>query len=94
MNCCDAWGNCTRGPGCPAGSIVAGKLLNGVELPELEPYEFGPDRFVYPLHTENSDGSDRDAPTARLTLFRVWIGFLLFLAICDLCGMAALVFWR
>ena len=19
MNCCDAWGNCTRGPGCPAG---------------------------------------------------------------------------
>ena len=22
MNCCDAWGNCTRGPGCPSGPVA------------------------------------------------------------------------
>lgn len=47
-SCCNDYGMCERGPGCPAGSIVATKLLAGEPLPELEPYEFGPSRFVWP----------------------------------------------
>jgi len=26
MNCCDAWGNCTRGHGCPAGPATVAKI--------------------------------------------------------------------
>jgi hypothetical protein len=26
MSCCDAWGNCTRGIGCPAGPATVAKI--------------------------------------------------------------------
>jgi len=94
MNCCNSFGICERGPGCPAGSIVATKLLAGEPLPELEPYEFGPGMFLF--NTANSDGSDPEADTDEsiLTPKRVLIGCGIFLAVCVGVGVAALQFWR
>lgn len=45
MNCCNAWGHCDQGRGCPAGArsthpcagIVAQKILGTDPLPELMP---------------------------------------------------------
>jgi len=94
MNCCNSYGKCERGPGCPAGSIVATKLLAGEPLPELEPYEFGPGMFLF--NTANSGGrapETTDQPM-HLRTELVVVGFLIFLALCDLLGMAALYFYR
>lgn len=94
MNCCDDYGACNRGPGCPAGSIVASKLLAGEQLPELEPYEFGPGMFLF--NTANSDGSHPEADTNEsvLTTKRVLIGAGVFLFSVVAIAMTLLHFYR
>lgn len=94
MNCCNSYGVCERGPGCPAGSIVADKLLAGEQLPELEPYEFGPGMFL--LNTANSDGSDpeTDVDESLLTPKRVLIGAGVFLFSVVAIAMTLLYFYR
>ncbi|OYV95159.1 MAG: hypothetical protein B7Z68_07335 [Acidobacteria bacterium 21-70-11] len=85
MNCCDY--GCTRAPNCPAGSVVADKLLAGERLPELQP-------LYNHLHTENSDGSGPDADEPWLTGQRVLIGCGVFLAVCVAGFSTLLYFFR
>jgi len=37
MNCCDAWGGCTRGPGCPAGPEARVGDSYPADLEHVEP---------------------------------------------------------
>lgn len=33
MNCCDAWGVCTKGPDCPCGDIPLARVADPAALP-------------------------------------------------------------
>jgi hypothetical protein len=37
MNCCDAWGGCTRGPGCPAGPVAKIGKTQPADIEYVEP---------------------------------------------------------
>lgn len=63
MNCCDEWGRCTRGPGCPAGApstnpragAIQEQLLHRVPLPELAPIEKSEASAVRQFLSERDD---------------------------------------
>jgi hypothetical protein len=101
FNCCD-FGTCNQGIGCPAGSVVAQKLVGAEPLPGLMTYDLATKQWITRplynhLHTENSAGSDSEVDEVEApdweAIAIVGGALILFLASVVGIGMAVLHFY-